>query len=278
MDNSKDFSFSGRGTLGAGDYGKHHFSGSGSINGDITCTNIHSSGALHASGNIKCAGSVDCSGSFKCGGRVQCESLNSSGGITIEKDAECRHLHSSGSTKIGGSLTGGMIETSGSLQIEGSILSGSLDISGSVKVEQNVRIDTADVRGSFKVGGDCEAERFQSSGKVTVNGLLNAEEILIKLSRSESLIGEIGGEKIEVRRGLLTGILDLPSFTGYLVTNSIEGDEIYLENTKAKIVRGSKVRIGSGCEIDTVEYTDSFDKSGDAVVRELKKVGSESNE
>ena len=41
---------------------------------------------------------------------------------------------------------------------------------------------------------------------------------------------------------------------GELTTELIEGDEIYLENTNAKIVRGNNITIGEGCNIGLIEY------------------------
>jgi cytoskeletal protein CcmA (bactofilin family) len=52
----------------------------------------------------------------------------------------------------------------------------------------------------------------------------------------------------------------------------IEGDEIMLENTTAKIVRGNNVMLGAGCDIGTVEYKSNYVKNGDARVGTETKV------
>ena len=44
-----------------------------------------------------------------------------------------------------------------------------------------------------------------------------------------------------------------------------------LEDT-GKVVRGNHVRIGTGCEIDLVEYRDSFNAAEDAKVGERKRM------
>ncbi len=59
---------------------------------------------------------------------------------------------------------------------------------------------------------------------------------------------------------------------GNLTTDVIEGDEIYLEYTTAKAVRGKNVTIGQGCNIELVEYVDNFNQHNDSVVRESKKM------
>ncbi|MCL6576409.1 hypothetical protein [Kyrpidia sp.] len=41
---------------------------------------------------------------------------------------------------------------------------------------------------------------------------------------------------------------------------TIEGDDIYLENTRARVVRGTRVQIGPGCQIGLLEYSEDFSK------------------
>jgi len=57
-----------------------------------------------------------------------------------------------------------------------------------------------------------------------------------------------------------------------LTVNSIEGDDLRLSNTRAKVVRGKNVIIDSGCEIDLIEYTDSLQVSRGSSVKEKKKI------
>ena len=57
-----------------------------------------------------------------------------------------------------------------------------------------------------------------------------------------------------------------------LISEVIEGDEIYVEYTKAKVVRGNKVVIGPGCDIQSVEYREDFKALKDGNVKENKKI------
>jgi cytoskeletal protein CcmA (bactofilin family) len=110
-------------------------------------------------------------------------------------------------------------------------------------------------------------------GVFTVEGLLNAGSVEMK-THSKCRIKEIGGEKIDIRRGTgsvvkrLIGAFYLPSdfFEGVLYVDTIEGDDIYVEHTSAKTIRGTNVVIGPGCHIDHVEYTNRFLKSDDSNV------------
>jgi len=129
-------------------------------------------------------------------------------------------------------------------------------------------------RGFFKTGGDCEAESFSAEGGFTIAGLLNAGIVDIKVYGPCSA-REIGGEKITVRQPQ-----GFQSFTQIftfwaekrLSADSIEGDDIYLEATTARIVRGKNVTIGQDCKIDVVEYTDTYTPAAGIFVKDARKV------
>ena len=61
-------------------------------------------------------------------------------------------------------------------------------------------------------------------------------------------------------------------FNTCLITDIIEGDEIYLEYTKAKIIRGNNVELGPGCEIELIEYKNSYKQDETAIVSTYKKM------
>ena len=52
----------------------------------------------------------------------------------------------------------------------------------------------------------------------------------------------------------------------------IEGDDVDLEYTQADVVRGRRVRIGEGCSIGRVEYSESLD-AWDGTVGEAVQTG-----
>ena len=58
-----------------------------------------------------------------------------------------------------------------------------------------------------------------------------------------------------------------PSRNPFVVTDTIEGDEIELDGVRAKRVSGKNVRIRRNCEIDRVEFSDSLEIEEGAVVK-----------
>jgi cytoskeletal protein CcmA (bactofilin family) len=113
-------------------------------------------------------------------------------------------------------------------------------------------------------------------GGFTMGGLLYADSININL-HYRCKVREIGGEKIEVKVGrefqLLRIIKSLFIPKGFhepqLETDIIEGDEINLGQTKAEVVRGNNITIGKNCDIDLVEYRNSFEQTDNAQERNL---------
>lgn len=52
----------------------------------------------------------------------------------------------------------------------------------------------------------------------------------------------------------------------------IEADEISLENTEVKTVRGKRIIIGKNCAVDYIEYSESLDVDGGSTVKSSTKI------
>lgn len=231
---------SGAGSFSGGAYSDVSISGSGSVNGDLDCISLRVSGSSRVNGNVK-AESIKISGSTHIKGEVYADELKISGGTHVENNVTVKELKISGST----------------------------DIDGSVSAEE-VRVS-----GSIKIKGDTNAEMFSSSGAFKIGGLLNAGVVDVTLY-GESQVTEIGGEKINIRKEahnkVFRFIQSLFPYSPSLKVETIEGDDIYVEFTKAKVVRGSNVKIGPGCEIGLVEYKDSFEQDSQSEVKENRRL------
>ena len=81
---------------------------------------------------------------------------------------------------------------------------------------------------------------------------------------------EIGGERIAVRAGRKLGWFWM-WHEKRLTADLIEGDDIVLEYTTAKVVRGRNVSLGEGCDVEVVEYTGTFSRADDAKVGGVSK-------
>ncbi|WP_373897518.1 polymer-forming cytoskeletal protein [Haloimpatiens sp. FM7315] len=237
MENKNNLKISGSGSMSGGKYNEVSVSGSGKITGDIECNKLHISGSSKIEGNVK-----------------------------------TREFKISGSCKVGGNLEFLEGRTSGSSYILGDVKGLKMSVSGGTKIDGKVCLDEVRVSGDIYIGKDCEVEKFQSSGGFKIEGLLNAENIEIEIG-SKCYVNEIGGKSILIKKSEVFGISLMNLFgKKNLTADVIEGDDIDIEEVVAKVVRGKNVHIGSGCTIDRVEYSESFEISDNSKVKLNKKI------
>lgn len=243
-----DMRISGSGCVGGGEYDNVSISGSGRSEGLIRCRSFHASGAYHGE-------SVDCFEEFRV----------------------------SGSGKNDGDVSAGSLGVSGAYKCNGNItVKEKAHISGSFGCGKTLKCGELKISGAVKVGEDVEAEYAVIRGALDCGGLINAEvlEIYLGCGNGKVCAESIGGSKITVENsgsnhhpGLIEKLFGWNSGKGKLeVKESIEGDEIRLENTAAKSVIGRNVVIGEGCKIDLVQYTENAVISPDAQIGSCEKI------
>ncbi|BBH23027.1 hypothetical protein Back11_43720 [Paenibacillus baekrokdamisoli] len=234
-----NLSITGSSSVSGGMYDRVNIVGEGNINGDLECSRFKCIGTLDMDGHLK-SNHISVVGTCSFSGDVQAEAIKVSGTLTIGGDVKLKQLHCSGTFETRGSLYG----------------------------------EQLDLKGQLNTQGDCEAEVFRARGMFDIRGLLNAGQLDIKLYQ-DCQANEIGGEKIRIRKASLLNPFNVffkPSFHAILSASVIEGDDIYLEQTKAKIVRGNHVIIGPGCDIELVEYKEHFEQMKGAAVKQNRKI------
>lgn len=243
MENRHDLKISGMTTSSGGFYKDVVVSGTARINGDLDCMNVNIDGLCKIIGNVK-AKDIDINGESRLDGNLECEK----------------------------------IKVNGHSKISGNAVVKDMDISGAVNIDGSISAENMSIQGAVKVNGNCDSENFVSKGGFNISGLLNSGNVEVELY-TKCKVKEIGGEKINVRKGtasifnkLIKPIFTMMDIYDGLTAETIEGDDIYLENTKAKVVRGNNIRIGPNCEIDLIEYKNSFEQSEDTNVKENRKI------
>lgn len=224
-------------------------------------------GSVHASGGVY--REVNVQGFGKIKGDVECLDLHCAGHVSIDGDVQATRVKVEGNATVRGAMKVENMEVYGQVDVNGDVDFTHLRVDGSAKVHGNMSGEEIQLRGFLKSTGDCEAELFKAKGAFTIGGLLNAGRVEIDL-HGGCEAREIGGEHIEVRKAGNSTLNKLIKhiFNNTLSVDTVEGDEIYLEYTRAKVVRGNNIEIGPGCEIDLVEYTGEFRKDNDSLVKE----------
>lgn len=238
-----DINISGKGSISAGEYETVKVSGSGKLEGPISCDRLHVSGAAQGK-SITCKGEVHVSGSCSFAEDIAANSASVSGAL------KCRSIRTEGEYRI----------------------------SGAGKCEGSVKCGTLHVSGLLSAGGDIEAESVRVTGVINCGGLLNAETVDISFTGGIE-IGAIGGSRISVHRSKFekSKFFSLFSFGikphgTVKVRQSIEGDEVSLEYVETERVSCRKAVIGSGCRIALVQYSDSIEIAPDAKVDKAEKI------
>lgn len=238
----QDLKIFGVGNASGGEYNEVSINGTADIEGNVTSTRFNLNGEGSVNGSVK-----------------------TQEGSVI------------GTTTIKGMLEADRFKLFGTARVVGNAAVKDFTIDGTVTIQGGVKSDTLALRGTTTIHGDCNAEKFECKGSFTIDGLLNAGKIDITLYGS-ARAREIGGENVRVRKetgpfaNVVNAILQKLDRQQQLVADTIEGDEVVLEYTKARIVRGNYVRLGQGCEVDLVEYKGTLDQAPGAVVKEAKKV------
>jgi cytoskeletal protein CcmA (bactofilin family) len=234
-----NLSITGSSSATGGTYDKVRIIGEGTIDGDVECN------------HLKCVGTLDMDG------RLKSRQVAVVGTCSLSKDVQAANMKISGTVTIGGDARLKELRCSGTIEIRGHLYGEQLEL-----------------RGQLNTQGDCEVDVFKARGIFNVGGLLNAGKMDIKLYR-DCQARDIGCEQISVRRASLLSPFSFffrPSSDALLSASVIEGDEIYLEHTNAKVVRGKRVTIGPGCDIELVEYEEYFKQSKSTIVNVTRKV------
>ncbi|OAB41836.1 hypothetical protein [Paenibacillus antarcticus] len=234
----KDLRITGNGSSGGGQYDKVKILGDSVIHGDVKC-------------NL-----------FKCTGTVSVEGFLESGNVGCQ-----------GNMKVLQGLQGQEVSIQGELDVIGDVSVQTLKVNGEIRVEGHLNAEKLKGQGSLNISGDCQGEEVIIRGSLDVANMLNGEVVEIKLY-GPSRAREIGGGKITITKAMTIPFIGKysPGAYGAMQADSIEGDEIHLENTKAAVVRGRNVYIGSGCEIGLVEYKNEYKQDQGAVVVQYNRI------
>ncbi|NTW28477.1 MAG: polymer-forming cytoskeletal protein [Coriobacteriia bacterium] len=238
-----DMKINGDGSLPSGKYGAVTINGAGTVNGDIDAITFKINGTGTSQGRVV-AQSITVNGSGTFNGEVQAGEMTVNGDASVRDGAGIGRLVVKGNLSVGGGIAAHQIE----------------------------------IKGFLKTGGDCEAESVTGEGAFTITGLLNAGVIDLKVYGPCSA-KEMGGERIVVRQpgSGFSSFTQIFTFWAEkrLTADTIEGDDVWLEITTAKTVRGRNITVGSNCVIDLVEYSGTYTPLANAQVKEVRQIAPE---
>ncbi|UDN59209.1 hypothetical protein [Clostridioides sp. ES-S-0010-02] len=262
--------------------------------------------SLNFNGMGKCKGGifdeVNIAGTGKIDGNIKCNKFDSSGSAKVIGTTECNEFFTAGLSKIEGNILASQVTIFGLLKCTGDINSSKVKSGGIINVGGNLKSDIISGEGCLKINKSVECESVDLSGILDCNGFLNCEELKISLHGTSNL-NEVGACSVNIKKGhgdycksfyraekksgdfekassnlRNLGLLSVKKYTeSRLLANVIEADEISLENSEVKIVRGKNINIGKGCYIESLEYSENIDIDESSIVVEIKNVNGKVN-
>ena len=301
----------GSGRLEGVYYDTIKIAGSCRADGDLDANQIKIGGSLRVGGDLKTK-ELKTAGSCRVIGDIEAEMMKTAGSCVADGNVKAKFFRNAGSQEVNGTLRAEEISSGGTLKVSGDVEAnkflsrGRFEIGGlltadEVKIElgegrvQEIGGERIEIRskgqfwgwrklGTINIEFDNEGRPAppppplsepprrrkgfsyeQGEGgphiKIDLGGLL--EDVFQELERVGVEMGKVGERVGHAFVGHLAGCVE---------ADTIEGDEIFLENTRARMVRGKKVTIGEGCEIEIVEYKDSLEVTEGANVKTRTKI------
>jgi len=195
------------------------------------------------------------------------------GECTFNGEVDCKKLGLTGELKITGNLLVDELKITGECSVEGRVVGSSLKGRGALNTSSSLVVERIRFTGNIAAKGNCESEKLTISGAIQVEGLLSAEELELAIYGPSRAI-EVGGGSILIKRSTTAKIMDFmkPGEDASFTAEVIEGDHIQLQSTRAGMVRGKHIIIGSDCDIHTVEYRDTLEIHRNAKVKHQVKL------
>lgn len=231
----QDVSIMGSGTSAGGTLGKVRINGDGRIYGSGDCMTFR------------------CNGTAVVEGSLRSRDAKVNGQLSVDEHLEAEQMKINGGLKVGGGSRIGHIHINGDLSVGNSLSAAKMTING-----------------TLEAGDEIGAEDLTVRGQVNAGGALYGREINIKLYGGFSKVSRMTGQVISVSISRLARFIGSPRVGG-LRTDYIEGDEIFLENTKADTVRGRSITIGRGCVIGQVIYSEQLKTDKDAEIISIER-------
>jgi cytoskeletal protein CcmA (bactofilin family) len=231
-----DARVNGDGTVSPGTYGSVLINGAGVISGELRCREL------------------TINGTGRCAASVEADSISINGGATFEGPVRTSEFKCVGSTDVHAGMGVSRLKVRGKLSMDGGLAAGEVDLGGELRVGASATVDSLTGEGRFVVGDVLESARIE----LRIHGQSAANTVRCQTMRLRAPEGFTA---------VFTAFADRR-----LVADTIEGGELELIDTTAKLVRGARVTLGEGCRIDVVEYSDVLQKLAGAQVGEERRV------
>lgn len=203
---------------------------------------------------------IKISGNGKLGGLVQCENLSASGSVCGEELVCAQKMKISGKAFFSKSVKAKDACVKGSLRVDGNLCAETLEVGGAVRCGC-VQAEQAKIRGTIRCDKGIEGKKVD----ICFDGKTNVEYV-----KSETIV-ICGSKGVRIGKGLLV-TRAWKDKANAKIREYIDGDEIKVNDITCPRVSGKSVRVGSGCNVQLVQYSEKAEISPRAKVGKVEKV------
>lgn len=215
-------------------------------------------------------------GECQVNGDLEVRSCKVMGNCTVNGGMTCGYFRNMGEVTVHGELNADEMRLIGQTSVKEQCSVRKAGIYGELNCDRTLSGEEMLVRGMLHSRGNVSLEKLDMKGGIFVDGLLNCGtiEIVLKFD-ADNYVREIGTGSISVKKK--RSIFNHAPVVNFQA-DLIEGDDIDLEYTTARVVRGARVAIGTGCKIDRIEYTETYTSERHTEVGEAVKILEEKKE
>ena len=219
---------------------------------------------------------ISISGKGKLFGNVKCGEFRASGSVSGESLECTENMKLSGFGSFSESVTAQNVRVSGSFSCGALTVKENLFCAGKLKINGNVNCKSLNVKGAASFLDSVTAECAEVSGAIKCESIVKADKLSIKAD-GKSYIGCAEAEKVSILAKKIKSIFKrIPllsrAFKNFTVCSYVKATEVELEYVDCPLVTGRTVKIGRGCNIELVEYTESIEISDKANVMKIEKI------
>lgn len=272
---AKRLTIFGDGSVGGGEFGKVRVYGEGIFQTDIIAESIKVFGSATFNGKVE-SDEIQIYGSADFNEPVTCSRLRLYGAAAFEKSVTFEELTIRGSGEFNENVTVNHIKNSGALEVNGFLIAREVKSYGVMQGEGKFKVENLLSAGVLETKGEIEGEKIIIKGAIHNANLINGEDVLIELN-DQCKCHSIGASKLVVTRAkrkkrkslfmmsknseksLINEEQMVEVLNKVLIAEEIEGDDLELNSTKAKVVRGETIKIGALSKIGMVEYSMSLE-------------------
>ncbi|UVI28419.1 hypothetical protein [Paenibacillus spongiae] len=196
---------------------------------------------------------------------------------TYQSDVQAQKVRIAGHGRFEGGIRTDCFKSSGSCRVKGHMAAAQMSSIGHGHFN-SIIADRIQSTGSFLANESVNAESFLAKGIVTIGDTLTAGEVRIRLLGLTSIQHIVAERTVDIRADRLSILSWLHLGRRRGRCSSLKGRWIEVNHLEAQLIVGEEIRIGAGCTIEEVRYSNNLVIDPDSRVERIVKITTNSGD